>query len=170
MNAETITAICAIIVAVASLVVSFAEHRVNRRHNQNSIRPLLQINRVKKYYNAEAGLKLKNCGLGPAIIIESIVKLDGETLGEWSVETFEKIEDLTSGRIDIMTTLDANRVLQFGQEFLILGMHDFDNDDHSWFWELVTKRLSFEIRYESIYGGEAFTAFLDKWHPRSGRI
>ncbi|WP_143219649.1 hypothetical protein [Actinomadura sp. CNU-125] len=170
MNAESITATCAVVVAVASLVISFAEHRANRKHNQNSIRPLLQINRVKRYRSTEAGLKLKNCGLGPAMIVESIVKLDGEILGGWDVDTFERVENSTSGRIEIMTTLGADRILQFGQEVFILGMYDFDDGDHAWFWELVTRRLSFEIRYESIYGGESFTARLEEWNPRSGRI
>ncbi|MFC9846126.1 hypothetical protein ACFWFF_22640 [Streptomyces sp. NPDC060223] len=40
----------------------------------------------------------------------------------------------------------------------LLQIQPFSEAEHSWFWDLVTRRLLIEITYESLYGGENFTA------------
>lgn len=45
MDAETVVAVCAVVIAVASLAVSFYEARAARQHNRHSVRPLLQLHR-----------------------------------------------------------------------------------------------------------------------------
>ena len=77
MDVGTITAVSAIVIAVASLSVSIVEARTARRHNHQSVKPILQINRVNQHDDAKVGLRLRNVGLGPAIIVSTKVTLDG---------------------------------------------------------------------------------------------
>lgn len=43
MNASTVIAVCAVVVAVASLGVSMYEARATRTHDRHSVRPLLVL-------------------------------------------------------------------------------------------------------------------------------
>lgn len=46
MDSETVIAASAVVIAVASLVVSVLQGRAARRHNRNSVRPLLVLQRT----------------------------------------------------------------------------------------------------------------------------
>ena len=83
MSINAITAVSAIVIALASLVISITEARATRRHNRNSVKPVLLVVRVKKYDDLRAGLKLRNVGLGPAVIVDTVVTLDGNVIGKW---------------------------------------------------------------------------------------
>ena len=43
MNANTIVAVCAVVIAAAALVVSVSEARATRKHNRYSVRPILKL-------------------------------------------------------------------------------------------------------------------------------
>ena len=55
-------------------------------------------------------------------------------------------------------TLRPGAVVLAGQSVFLLRMEPYSEDEHSWFWDLVTRRLMIEVTYESLYGGENFTA------------
>lgn len=65
MNANTVIAICATVIAVASLVVSVSEARAARTHNRLSVQPLLELT-TRFPVGGTAGLRLSNSGLGPS--------------------------------------------------------------------------------------------------------
>jgi hypothetical protein len=54
-------------------------------------------------------------------------------------------------------------VIPAGTEQRLIFLSNFDDERDAWFWDLIAFRLDIEIRYESIYGGEAFSAAK---HPR----
>jgi len=66
VSVSDITAVSAIVIAVFSLVVSIREARVAWQHDRHSVKPILQISRVKQHSDERVGLKLRNVGLGPA--------------------------------------------------------------------------------------------------------
>ncbi|TDB86432.1 hypothetical protein [Actinomadura sp. 7K534] len=155
MDANTVIALCATVIAVCSLLVSYKEAHATREHNRKSVRPILEIWQLKNYYGSTTGVKLINNGLGPAVITGVIVKLDGEVLGGWSTDTFEEI---AKGLPDVpkVSTLRNGTVYPPGAGEFLLHFEDFDEAAHSWFWSLISKRITFEIHYESIYGGEGY--------------
>lgn len=63
MDANTITAISATIVAMAALAVSITESKSAREHNRLSVRPLLQLYRTRQF-DRPAGIVLYNQGTG----------------------------------------------------------------------------------------------------------
>ncbi|MFA1545686.1 hypothetical protein [Actinomadura chokoriensis] len=153
MNYQTIVSACAILIAVLSLAVSIFEARAARAHNRYSVKPMLQLRHVAKYGSSEAGVKIANIGLGPAVIDETIVKLDGNHLGEWNLDTYHAIFDQFPIQPQV-STLFHGGLIPAGHQYFLVRIEDFDEKEHAWFWELVTNRLYIEVRYKSLYRDE----------------
>lgn len=64
MGTGTVVAICAVIIALASLSVSVIEARAVRDHRRRSVRPLLQLG-FRTHRGETAGLVPVNSGIGP---------------------------------------------------------------------------------------------------------
>lgn len=157
MNSETVIATAATVIAVCALWVGHRQARDGRRHNRQSVRPLLHLRRVKHFEGTEAGLGVTNAGLGPAIVTRSVVRWDGEDVGSWDYHTQDR---LLSGLPDRPKahSLRPGAVLLAGQSTFLLVLDEYVDGEHDWFWELLTRRLVIEIHYESLYGGEDFRA------------
>ncbi|MEU1469395.1 hypothetical protein ABZ434_14370 [Streptomyces sp. NPDC005761] len=155
MSSDTVTAVAAIVIALGSLWVSYTQARDSRRHGRQSVRPMLHMRRVKEYEGTEAGLNVVNAGLGPAIVTSSAVRLDGEAMGQWDYHTQQRI--LSSFPVRPKAhSLRPGAVVLAGQSAFLLSLDEFSDAQHDWFWDLITRRLVIEIRYESLYGGENF--------------
>ncbi|MFJ6432133.1 hypothetical protein [Streptomyces sp. NPDC091416] len=157
MDPDMVTAVAAVVVALGSLWVSYTQARDSRRHSRQSVRPMLHMRRVKEYEGTEAGLNVINAGLGPAIVTSSVVRLDGEVIGQWDYHTQQRILGL--GLLPTRPkahSLRPGAVVLAGQSTFLLSVDEFSDDQHGWFWDLVTRRLMIEVRYESLYGGENF--------------
>jgi hypothetical protein len=61
VDAGIVVAICATVIAVASLMVSVYEARATRTHNRHSVRPILGL-RHNLPVGGTAGLRLTNSG------------------------------------------------------------------------------------------------------------
>ncbi|UNO43388.1 hypothetical protein [Streptomyces sp. MST-110588] len=81
MHAESITAVCAVVIAVASLAVSVYQAHAMRQHNRHSVRPILQLHQSWAA-GRTAGIRLINSGFGPAVVIGSTPTVDGTVIGE----------------------------------------------------------------------------------------
>jgi len=159
MNSDTVTAISATAIALGSLWISYSQTRATRLHNRQSVRPLLQIRQTKVPAEHKAGIRVVNAGLGPAIVTNTVVRLDGTEVGQWDLQTRDRI----SGSLPVqpsvfLHTLRPGSVVLAGQSVFLLLLQPFSADADGWFWELATRRLMIEIHYESLYGGENFTA------------
>ncbi|WP_307835343.1 hypothetical protein [Streptomyces adelaidensis] len=124
------------------------------------MRPLLRIWRVRNFEGSRTGIKVVNAGLGPAIVTATVVRLDGEVLGEWDRSTYRRVTQGQPVRPKV-STLKQGVPLLTGQELYLMFLDDYDPAEHGWFWRLVSERLSIEIFYESMYGGENFRCVLD---------
>lgn len=56
------------------------------------------------------------------------------------------------------TTLGAQPFLDTGYEQFLLSVDSYDPSLHGEFRGLIERRLQIQIQYDSIYGGERFTA------------
>jgi hypothetical protein len=155
MNADTITAVSAVAIAVGALVVSVVQTRAVLLHNRQSVRPLLQLRRSRGYDGAEAGLRIINSGPGPAVITKSIVVLDGQIIGPWDRET---VRSVTDGLPEWpkLNTLEDGAALGPGYSGYLLHLDSYNREEHAWFWDLISERLQVTIHYESLYGGEEY--------------
>ena len=168
MDANTVIAICSVVIAVASLAVSAYVAWATRKHNRLSVQPLLGF---RTTYSAKgtSGLLLINSGLGPARIIESKLTYDGVQFGpfnESNVNKFRsylKAHDPQSVRPNA-TTLGGQFVLDTDYQQFLLRIGPCDPSELAKFRQVI-EGLKLEIWYESIYGGEGFTAV----HPNPRR-
>lgn len=169
LDVNSITAICAVIIALASLAVTLMEARSTREHDRQSVRPVLRIIRIKTHGDRRTGLKVENVGLGPAVILNTAVKLDGKPIGSWDRKAFDIMVG-SNKSIPHFSALRDGDVIPAGGEQFIIFIDPFRERRHSWIWELVAHRLTLDVRYESLYGGENFSASREPRRPGSGNL
>ncbi|KAF4406666.1 MULTISPECIES: hypothetical protein [Streptomyces] len=163
MNADTITAAAATAIALGSLWVSYTQTRSTRLHNRQSVRPLLVMRRVRGWEERKVGLQVTNAGLGPAVVTRTTVRLDGQDIGHWNRPVQHRVKDPLPVR-PMSYSLRPGDVVLAGQSVYLLHIdEEFDGTVHGDFWELITRRLEIEIRYESLYGGENFRVRPPAW-------
>ncbi len=155
MDANTVIAICGVIIAVASLVLSARVARATQKHNRLSVRPLLGLTTVFTV-GATAGLQLTNSGLGPARIISSQLTYDGTQFGEFNQRNVDAFRDRLAVRPHA-ATLGGQPFLDTDYQEFLLRVDEYDPDEDRAFRQLIETKLRLEIQYESIYGGEGFT-------------
>lgn len=144
---------------MGSLWVSYSQTKVAQLHNRQSVRPILQIRRIKAYDGQSAGIRIINAGLGPAIVTNTVVKLDTENLGQWRGEAHERISAPLPIRPKVYSLREGSVILA-GQSTYLIHLDEFDDAQHGWFWDLINRRLMVEVHYESLYGGEDFNVTL----------
>src|ERR1700730_18400738 len=135
MDASTVTAICSVVIAVASLAVSAYVARATRKHNRLSVRPLLGLTTACSA-GATAGLRLTNSGLGPARIVSSQLTFNEEQFAEVSkphVAEFRQRQDWRAecdhpGR----TTVSRHGYQQF-----LRSVDPYDPSEHREFRQLL---------------------------------
>ncbi|SCG40203.1 hypothetical protein [Micromonospora rifamycinica] len=154
MDANSVTAISATAIAVASLFVSIAETRANRKHNHHSVRPLLSFDCFRST-DGPAGIRIRNSGLGPAIIRSAIFYLDGNEVGPWEKPVVDPLRD-TFARWPNFTALRQERPIPVGQEIVIFGVDEYDLVRDAELWDTITERIRIHVRYESVYGNEKY--------------
>ncbi|MFI6006622.1 hypothetical protein ACIA98_40860 [Streptomyces sp. NPDC051366] len=160
MKAETVTAICAVVIAIASLAVSIYQARVMRQHNRHSVRPVLQLHRGWPA-GGRAGIRLINSGLGPAVVVDSLLSVDGEAIGAWCESSVDRVREGLSVSPSAVT-FNRGEVIATVYEQYLLSIASYDPYNHADVEDMINRRLTLEIRYESVYGGENYTAVL---HP-----
>lgn len=164
MNADTVTAASATVIALGSLWVSYVQTRATRLHNRQSVRPLLVMRRIAGWEDHKAGLQVINAGLGPAIVTNTVVRLDGEEIGHWHHHTQLRVAESMPVKPKVYS-LRPGAVVVAGQTTFLLHLEEFSEDEHGWFWDLVTRRLVIEIHYDSLYGGENFRTTTPPFWP-----
>jgi len=153
MEATNVIAICAAIIATASLFVAVRQTSLTRRHNRLSVRPVLSMYRME-FKNKPVEYILRNQGIGPATIKKFEIILD------------DKIVSPTSGNIiyDLVAKLDIprenvtghliseNEPISSGKDISIVQFTGSDNNEEL-NRELVKilPRVKFRITYTSMY-------------------
>jgi hypothetical protein len=162
MDPGTVVAICATAIAVASLAVSVYEVRAGRRHSRLSVRPLLEL-QTSFHPGRTAGLQLVNAGLGPAVVTTTTLSLDGAPLGPLDEATVNQVREGLETIWPAAVTFGAGGILATDYDRFLLVVEAYDPDDHAELFDLVRCRLGLQVGYQSVYGGEVWTA---AWTPR----
>ncbi|WUH90638.1 hypothetical protein OG900_11390 [Streptomyces sp. NBC_00433] len=159
MDANTVTAICATGIATASFAVTIMETRANRQHNRHSVAPILEL-WARRRVGGPTGILIANYGLGPAIITQSRAFLDGVDLGPWAEEALETVRRAVQERPHGMALNHRGVTIPAGNERFLLSTDAYDPRRHSDLWDLVWRRLTLKIDYESLYRTETLSVSL----------
>ena len=160
-GASRYDAIIATLVGFCALCVSGYTAYVQRQQVRAAVWPILQFDSS----NAPIHFTLANKGVGPAIIRNVIVKVDGQPVRNW-VEVLEKL--LGPGEHRYSESDMSSRVLSAGESMTIITPGDAANnpiafDRSSPLWVKMNKereRVTVEICYCSTLG--------ECWTLRSG--
>jgi hypothetical protein len=148
LDPATVVAVCATIIALASLVVTIAQVRATHTHNRKSVRPVLQMG-TSFGVGEQAGLGLRNVGLGPARIVRSSVRVRGKDFGEFSRESIDKVRATLRERPRV-STFQSGAYLGADYDGALLYVDNYDSDEHAELRHLVEDELEIEFVYESI--------------------
>ncbi|MFE5864193.1 hypothetical protein ACFQ77_27135 [Streptomyces virginiae] len=154
MGAEVVVAICAVLIAVASLSVSVWQAHVMRQHNRHSVRPVLKLHRGI-HHGARSGIRLINAGLGPAVIVSSSVSVDGVVVGSWDKACADRVRAGLPAHLNAVT-FGGDEVIATEYSEYLLSLPHYDVRTHASIEDLLSRRLAIAIDYESLYGGEGF--------------
>lgn len=159
MSPELITAISSVGIAVLALATSVYQSALTRRHNRQSVRPVLQFGSTFRK-GETVGLGLRNVGLGPAIMDESSVWVDGQHVGAFNRETIDRIRGSERPRPSASTAFDRGAMIAADFDGLLLRVDDYDPTRrwHADFADLIEARIVIKFTYSSLYGGEEFVA------------
>jgi hypothetical protein len=170
VDANTVIAICSVVIAVASLGVSAYVAWATRKHNRLSVQPHLGFG-TGFPVGGTAGLLLGNSGLGPARITSSQLTYNGEQFGQFDKPHVDEFRRRLAERDHLTvrphaTTLGGRPLLDTDYQAFLLSVHSYNPSEHDEFRRLIVGgRLRLEIQYESIYG-DRFTAH----YPERGLI
>jgi len=122
-DSETIIAICALIVSVVSIIISVRTLKLQRTHNEKSVKPLGQI--ILNDYENMITVDIRNVGIGPMILRELIVT---NSKGEIKDNLLDFIDlEMPDG----LTWSDyvkqvKDRVVAVGERIVLIGV-DFES-------------------------------------------
>ncbi|MGW2044276.1 hypothetical protein ACWCPF_03705 [Streptomyces sp. NPDC001858] len=154
MQAETVIAVAATVVALGSLWVGYSQSRAIRVHNRQSLRPILQIRRIRNRLAGHTGFQVVNAGLGPAVVTDTVVRWDGVVVGQWDRGAWNLMFD-DDDRIQ-KYSLRRGSVVLVGQDTFLVRFDSDDPDSLGRFHDRIRNRVVIDIHYESVYGGEGF--------------
>lgn len=153
MTAQIIIAISAIVIALASLLVSVWASAANRKHHRLSVTPRLRVDYVHRP-DQPIEVTLTNNGLGTAIVREFAVLIDDSPVsgtGPYAVvAALRSIGWMLRFSAYTPTPDDA---LSAGERVVVFSfpLADTAEGELQLLRECLS-RLTFKIRYESLYG------------------
>jgi len=162
-DTNTIVSFSAIIVSIASIFIATWQGMETRRHNRLSVRPKLDFS-----FNVSRnsfGYSILNQGLGPAIITERKIFLDGKEFIPqtkyfgWPAALQDTLQ-LMNMNLD-SSPLSKGVTIRAGQPRIIIEFYEQDNKDLTIDPRVIYRRLAFKINYESMYG-ESFTCQISR--------
>ena len=156
---ELTLSISAMIIAVASITISIWEGSTMRKHYHLSVMPRLNdtfsVDDSSSTNNASAFFSINNNGLGPAEIISRDYFVDGNKIDDsknhFSVKILEALNfDNTAGTS--FQSISKGLTISTGDNLKVFGLY-FSNRKSFYKQRMkLHDRLSFIIRYESLYG------------------
>jgi hypothetical protein len=136
-------AIAALVVSLSAVIVGIYEAALQRRHDRAEVWPHLEIATFTR--PAGAVVYLDNSGVGPGIVEQFVVSVDGRTMHDWP---------------EVLTTLSGRAVPSFGHTSVIdhaMGAGDrlaiADVPSAALppnFWTAV-KRVTMSLCYRSVF-------------------
>ena len=163
LDADTYVAILAATIAAIALWVGYRQMQLTHAHNRKSVQPVLQL-RSSFGQGKQAGLRLTNVGLGPAKIVDSNfrVKTDAgalyRDLGQYGKKAVDEARAELGTPRPRATTFGSGAYLANDYDEFLFSIEPYDGDTHRRFAAFITDKLQLTLTYESVYGGERWTA------------
>lgn len=153
MTSEFIIAVASIAIALSALAVAIWQGILMRRHNRLSLRPHLTFRQMMSEANPQFSLELLNNGIGPAIIKDFQVLLDGGREDHFDAQGWMALLDLVGlkGRA-IGAVCDSEEFLAAGQSLQLIKYESLPAPMGTRELRQALRRMEVHIEYQSVYG------------------
>ena len=160
MTSEFIIALASIAIALSALAVAIWQGILMRRHNRLSLRPHLTFRQMMSEANPQFSLELLNNGIGPAIIKDFQVLLDGEREDHFEAQGWMALLDLIGlkGRA-IGASCGPDEFLAAGQSLQLIKYESQPAPIGTRELRKALRRIEIHIGYQSIYGDRYIADF-----------
>ncbi|MBN1969777.1 MAG: hypothetical protein JXR48_13480 [Candidatus Delongbacteria bacterium] len=155
---DRIISYSAIVIALASIIISIWQGIETRNHNRLSVTPRLNITYHAK--SNEIKFKVKNNGLGPALIRDCTISFDGKKYKSYGPnELYKFLEYLEIEGILNFSIIGESSLIPAGEEENLLIFYS-DSLSEEMLLHTLPNSLGFKIEYSSMYD-EHFTSTND---------
>ena len=159
LSSDNIVSLAAIVIAIASIVVTVWQGMETRRHNRLSVRPKLEI--IFESGHDSFGYVLMNNGLGPATITGIELFIDGKQMQETGFsgydELFEKLG--MKNRKITHTGIYPGKTIKTNERQNIFKFYLTEKDDLDTLLPKIYSRIKIEIKYQSMYDEPFYCKF-----------
>ncbi len=147
--------VVSLLIAVISLFIALKTLLIQKRHNIKSIRPIIDI--LVGDYEDDIYVKLRNNGMGPAVIDELLCEYSG-SMPMLKMKTTSLIEILknpgtSSSTVEVFTTFVEDvkgRTLPPNGEIVLVQLKNGNLSDNVAL-RLVLKDVDIQVKYRDIY-------------------
>lgn len=147
--------VISLLIAVASAIIALVMLRIQKKHNLNSIKPIIDI--IVGDYEDNIYVKLKNMGVGPAIIDKLTCVYKG-SMPLTEVSSSSLISLLTDSKASssiikgYSTFVEdvKGRTIPSNDEIVLMRLRDGDDKDNTAL-RLVLKDITILVEYRDIY-------------------
>jgi hypothetical protein len=180
-STEGVIQAIAALIALAALTLAIWEGVMTRRHNRLSVKPHLQLAQHLRGSKGRLGISLSNAGLGPAIVTNCHVEVDGQLMpsndgcnGWKTAASTLELEDIVEGYETIAFDPDPDSdeeipgvVMEAGETKWLLSA-PIDEKARAGL-EMALPRVQVVVSYQSMYG-EKSTVELWRSVKKGGKM
>jgi hypothetical protein len=152
---ETIIAAASLLVALCALGVSIFNSYLVRKHNRLSVEPYLGFSVSYGTETTPIGLYLANNGVGPAILKELKISLDGQPFRTSTGHPWNMVwMDAGYNKPTVAYSFpEAGIAIRVGEIFSLVTVDTrYETQTERAEFHAALKRVDIEVRYESVYG------------------
>jgi len=152
MDAQTVTAICSVIIALVALFISIWHAHTTRQHNRLSVRPCLNFHKVVTREPPKAAIFLTNNGVGPAFIKEFRVYIDGKLQDDFKAPDWPEVASMIGlvSRYAEGIIFGERTAIAATKTQLVFEVSITEEDEPSQILNAIN-RIDIFIKYESAY-------------------
>ncbi|MBC8327849.1 MAG: hypothetical protein H8E31_03800 [Planctomycetes bacterium] len=158
----------ALAVAIAAFWLSWSATAANQQYLRLSVTPKVQFRQGANDDTSFVGLQIENFGLGPALVRNVVIAVDGKVQGNWqeAISALDLKENGTS--VQFLNVIGEQLAVPAGKSVELIGTRfkgDKASVDHAFEMEKALARLQVQLEYASMYREQWVTI-----HSPGGRI
>ncbi len=140
---ETFIALAALVVSVSAVAVGLYEASLQREHDRNEVWPHVEIGTYTS--SQTASIAVANTGIGPAVIDNILVSVDGRAKRNWK-EVLGALTGSTPKQFSYYTV--GERALRAGDKTVVVDVPG--NELPPGFWDYIG-RVGVTVCYHSVF-------------------
>jgi hypothetical protein len=162
-NADTIIALCALLVSVASILIGYFSLKLQHKHNRLSVRPIGKIHFVTT--NDSIKIEIRNDGVGPMLcsnlsVYDNKFNIKNNNLRD-AISILQEKKDWLKVSTSPQFTIGAGEQ----KSLLEISTNHMSSEFQDYHAQILTalRKITLELEYSDIYGQYIGTLRRKSW-------